>query len=95
MPDYINNGQTQDWNKNQFKSKQHYPHSESRGDVTKQGNPNIRVFRTPEGYKLRVGLPGARQFLMFTLYIPEKFQEEFDLNSECYDVRIKYRDNKF
>jgi IS605 OrfB family transposase len=67
----------------------------SRGDVTKQGNPNIRVIRTPEGYKLRVGLPGARQFLMFTLYIPDKFQEEFDLNSECYDVRIKYRDNKF
>jgi IS605 OrfB family transposase len=67
----------------------------SRGDVTKQGNPNIRVIRTPEGYKLRVGLPGARQFLMFTLYIPEKFQEEFDLNSECYDVRLKYRDNKF
>jgi IS605 OrfB family transposase len=67
----------------------------SRGDVTKQGNPNIRVIRTPEGYKLRVGLPGARQFLMFTLYIPEKFQEEFDLNSECYDVRLKYRGNKF
>ena len=67
----------------------------SRGDVTKQGNPNIRVIRTPEGYKLRVGLPGARQFLMFTLYIPEKFQEEFDVNSECYDVRLKYRDNKF
>jgi len=67
----------------------------SRGDVTKQGNPNIRIIRTPEGYKLRVGLPGARQFLMFTLYIPEKFQEEFDLNSECYDVRLKYRDNKF
>jgi IS605 OrfB family transposase len=67
----------------------------SRGDVTKQGNPNIRVIRTPEGYKLRVGLPGARQFLMFTLYIPEKFHEEFDLNSECYDVRIKYRDKKF
>jgi len=67
----------------------------SRGDVTKQGNPNIRVVRTPEGYKLRVGLPGARQFLIFTLYIPEKFQDEFDLNSECYDVRIKYRDNKF
>jgi IS605 OrfB family transposase len=67
----------------------------SRGDVTKQGNPNIRVIRTPEGYKLRVGLPGVRQFLMFTLYIPEKFQEGFDLNSECYDVRLKYRDNKF
>jgi IS605 OrfB family transposase len=32
---------------------------------------------------------------MFTLYIPEKFQPEFDLHSDCYDVRIKYRDNKF
>jgi IS605 OrfB family transposase len=32
---------------------------------------------------------------MFILYIPEKFQEEFDLNSECYDVRIKYKNNKF
>jgi IS605 OrfB family transposase len=67
----------------------------SRGDRTKQGNPNIRVIKTPEGYKLRIGLPGARQFLMFTLYIPEKFQSEFDLHSDCYDVRIKYRDKKF
>jgi IS605 OrfB family transposase len=67
----------------------------SRGDRTKQGNPNIRVIKTPEGYKLRVGLPGARQFLMFTLYIPEKFQLEFDLHSDCYDVRVKYKGNKF
>ena len=67
----------------------------SRGDKTKQGNPNIRVIRTPEGYKLRVGLPGARQFLMFTLYIPEKFQEEFDLHSDCYDVRIKNKNGKY
>jgi IS605 OrfB family transposase len=67
----------------------------SRGDRTKQGNPNIRVIKTSDGYKLRVGLPGARQFLMFTLYIPEKFQPEFDVHAECYDVRIKYKDNKF
>jgi IS605 OrfB family transposase len=32
---------------------------------------------------------------MFTLYIPEKFQTEFDLHSDCYDVRIKYKNNKF
>jgi len=25
----------------------------SRGDLTKQGNPNIRIIKTPEGYKLR------------------------------------------
>jgi IS605 OrfB family transposase len=67
----------------------------SRGDRTKQGNPNIRVIKTPAGYKLRVGLPGARQFLMFTLYIPEKFQPEFDLHSDCYDVRIKFKNNKY
>ena len=67
----------------------------SRGDMTKHGNPNIRVIRTPEGYKLRVGLPGARQFLMFTLYIPEKFQEQFELYNNCYDVRIKNKDGKY
>ena len=67
----------------------------SRGDTTKQGNPNIRVIKTPEGYKLRVGLPGYREFLMFTLYIPVKFQDEFDLHSDCYDVRLKYKNDKF
>ena len=61
----------------------------SRGDVTKQGNPNIRVVKTPEGYKLRIGLPSARQFLMFTFYIPDKFQEKFELYHDCYDVRVK------
>jgi IS605 OrfB family transposase len=67
----------------------------SRGDRAKKGNPNIRVIVTPEGCMLRVGLHGNRQFLMFTLYIPEKFQEFFNLHSECYDIRIKYRAGKF
>jgi IS605 OrfB family transposase len=67
----------------------------SRGDLTKHGNPNIRVIKTTEGYKLRVGLPGARQFLMFTLYIPEKFQEQFELYNNCYDVRIKNKNGKY
>ena len=67
----------------------------SRGDVTKSGNPNIRVIKAGHGYTLRVGLPGARQFLSFVLYIPAKFQDEFDLNSECYDVRIKHKAGKF
>jgi len=67
----------------------------SRGDVTKQGNPNIRVINTPEGYRLRVGLPGHREFLFFKLYIPEKFQHEFELYRQCYDVRIKAKDGKF
>jgi IS605 OrfB family transposase len=67
----------------------------SRGDVTKHGNPNIRVIGTPERYKLRVGLPESRQFLYFTLYIPEKFQEQFELYHDCYDVRIKNKDGKY
>ena len=67
----------------------------SRGDSAKHGNPNIRVLSTPEGYKLRVGLPGARQFFYFTLYIPEKFQEQFKLYSDCYAVRIKNKDGKY
>jgi len=67
----------------------------SRGDRTKKGNPNIRVLRTSEGYKLRVGLSKPREFLTFKLYIPEKFQQDFDLHDECYDVRIKLKAGKF
>ena len=67
----------------------------SRGDVTKQGNPNIRVINTPEGYRLRVGLPDRGEFLFFKLYIPEKFHHEFELYRQCYDVRLKHKDGKF
>ena len=67
----------------------------SRGDVSKQGNPNIRVIGTPDGYKLRVGLPGRGKFLFFKLYLPEKFIEEFELYRSCYDVRVKSKSGKF
>jgi IS605 OrfB family transposase len=67
----------------------------SRGDRSKQGNPNIRVISSPEGYRLRVGLSGPRQFLFFNLYIPEKFREQFELYKDCYDVRIKNKNGKF
>ena len=67
----------------------------SRGDRAKSGNPNIRTINSPEGYKLRIGLPGARQFLFFKLYIPEKFKEQFELYNDCYDVRTKFKDSKF
>lgn len=67
----------------------------SRGDRTKQGNPNIRVLSTPEGYKLRIGLSKAREFITFHLYIPEKFKEQFERYHDCYDVRIKHKGNKF
>ena len=39
----------------------------SRGDRTKKGNPNIRVLRIPEGYKLRIGLSKPREFLTFVI----------------------------
>jgi len=74
----------------------------SRGDRTKKGNPNIRVLNTPEGYKLRIGLPGPREFLMFDLYIPEgrknnkkDYKELLNLYGDCYDVRIKHKAGKF
>ncbi len=67
----------------------------SRGDRTKKGNPNIRVLRTPDGYRLRVGLSKPREFLTFKLYIPGKFQQDFDLHDDCYDVRIKFKAGKF
>ena len=67
----------------------------SRGDRTKKGNPNIRVLRTLDGYRLRIGLSKPREFLTFKLYIPEKFQQDFDLHDECYDVRIKLKSGKF
>jgi len=74
----------------------------SRGDRTKKGNPNIRILNTPEGYKLRIGLPGPREFLMFDLYIPEgrksnkkDYKELLNLYGDCYDVRVKNKANKF
>lgn len=67
----------------------------SRGDRTKKGNPNTRIYKTPEGYRLRIGLSKPREFITFKLYIPAKFQEQLDLYNECYDVRIKHRNKKF
>jgi IS605 OrfB family transposase len=67
----------------------------SRGEKSKSGNLNIRVLDTSEGYKLRVGLGKAREFIIFNLYIPDKFKEIFELNNDCYDIRIKYKDNRY
>ncbi len=67
----------------------------SRGDRAKSGNSNIRVYKISDGYRLRTGLANVREFLTFKLYIPAKFQEKLDLYNDCYDVRIKYKNNKF
>lgn len=67
----------------------------SRGDRSKDGNPNLRVIRVKDEYQLRVTLPGGRNFTHYKLYIPEKFQDLFDLYDECYDVRIIHESGKF
>jgi hypothetical protein len=67
----------------------------SRGDRSVSGNTNIRIIKTPEGYKLRISKPGNRKFIFFTAYIPEKLQEQFNLSSDCYYVLIKQKLNKF
>jgi len=61
----------------------------SRGDGTKNGNPNIRI----EDNILKVNVPTERgKWIEGKLHIPNKF----DLNLECYDVRLKYvGDGKF
>ena len=61
----------------------------SRGDRTKNGNPNIRI----EDDILKVNIPTERgKWGEGKLHIPKKF----DLNLECYDVRLKYvADGKF
>jgi IS605 OrfB family transposase len=74
----------------------------SRGERAKKGNLNIRVLNTPDGYKLRVGFPGPREFFLFNLYIPEgrknhkkNYKELLDLYGDCYDVRINDKFGKF
>jgi IS605 OrfB family transposase len=60
----------------------------SRGDRTKNGNPNIRVV----GDKLLVNDPSGRgKWLEGRLFIPAKWKPVLD----CYDVRLLYRDGKF
>ena len=56
----------------------------SRGDRSKNGNPNIRV----EGNILKVNVPTERgKWIEGKLHIPKKFNP----SPECYDVRLKYK----
>jgi len=61
----------------------------SRGDRTKNGNPNIRV----EGDMLKVNIPTERgKWIEGKFHIPKKFNPDL----ECYDIRLKYVvDGKF
>jgi len=58
----------------------------SRGDKTKNGNPNIRI----SGSNLLINDPMKRGlWLMGTLWLQE------EIKSDCYEVRIEAKDNKF
>jgi len=60
----------------------------SRGDKTKNGNPNIRVV----GDRLLVNDPAGRgKWVEGKLFIPDKFRPQLG----CYDVRLLYRGGKF
>ena len=61
----------------------------SRGDKTKNGNPNIRI----EDNILKVNIPTERgKWAEGKLHVPKKFSPSL----ECYDVRLKYvGDGKF
>lgn len=61
----------------------------SRGDKTKNGNPNIRI----SDQKLLVNDPSQRgKWIYGNLFMPKKFQMDY----ECYDVRlIRKTNNKF
>ena len=61
----------------------------SRGDKTKNGNPNIRI----EDNILKVNIPTERgKWSEGKLHVPKKFSPSL----ECYDIRLKYvGDGKF
>jgi len=60
----------------------------SRGDKAKQGNPNIRI----QDNQILINDPNNRgKWLTGSIFIPDKFQ----INQECYDVRVIFRNNRF
>ena len=60
----------------------------SRGDRTKNGNPNIRVCYN----KIMVNDPSGRgEWIVGSLFIPKKWKPDLS----CYDVRLSVRNGKF
>jgi len=62
----------------------------ARGDVTKTGNPNIRIV----GNNIRV-TTGTRQFEYYPLFVPSKYRKQLqDLiqSGQAYNVRLKRQD---
>jgi len=68
----------------------------ARGDMTKQGNPNIRLLGAGTEHQLRVTV-GNRQFETYKLFIPSKFLDktrELINAGIAYNVRLLKKDNQ-
>jgi len=66
----------------------------ARGDVTKKGNPNIRLLDKNGDFYLRVTI-GNRQFEEYNLFIPTKFEEQLLSlfgSGNPYNVRLLKKD---
>jgi len=68
----------------------------ARGDVTKKGNPNIRLINKNGDFHLRVTI-GNRKFEEYKLFIPKKYQEYFLSlfgSGNSYNIRLLRKDER-
>lgn len=69
----------------------------AQGDITKQGNPNLRLLKEEDGsYWLRITV-GNKQFEKHKLFIPDKFKDKTEslLSLEkAYNVRVIKKDKQ-
>ena len=66
----------------------------SRGDITKKGNPNIRLLNKNGNFSIRVTV-GNRIFKEYKLFVPSKFEEDLLSlfgSGETYNVRLLRKD---
>jgi len=68
----------------------------ARGDVTKKGNPNIRLLNKSGNFYLRITV-GNRKFEEYKLFIPAKFEQQLLFllcSANAYNVRLLKKDGK-
>ena len=68
----------------------------ARGDITKKGNPNLRLINKGGDFYLKITV-GNRKFEEYKLFIPAKFQERLFFlfgSGICYNVRLLRKDEQ-
>lgn len=68
----------------------------ARGDITKKGNPNIRLLNKNGNFYLRVTIAN-RKFEEYKLFVPEKYQEQLLSlfgSGNSYNVRLLRKDEQ-